>query len=145
MKSGYITVMSSKLTHVALHVRDVEVSRAFYEDYCGLGVVHERPSRGGDSTIYWMAGKGQERDFVIVILPGGARPAQPSGDFSHLGIALDSEAAVEAIARRAKNDGILAWPVHYNPFPVGTYCGVFDPDGSVVEFSFGQPLGRGQP
>lgn len=136
--------MSSKLTHVALHVRDVEVSRAFYEDYCGLSVVHERPSHGGDSTIYWMAGEGQERDFVIVILPGGSRPAQSSGDFSHLGIALDSEAAVEAIADRARADGVLAWPVHYDPLPVGTYCGVFDPDGGVVEFSFGQPLGERQ-
>lgn len=136
--------MSSKLTHVALHVRDVEISRAFYENYGGLSVVHERPSHGGDSSIYWMAGKGQERSFVIVILPGGSRSAQSSGDFSHLGIALDSEAAVEAVASRAEADGILAWPVQYEPFPVGTYCGVFDPDGAVVEFSFGQPLGDKQ-
>jgi len=139
---GYIGGMSSKLTHVALHVRDVEASRAFYEDYCGLSVVHERPSHGSDSTIYWMSAQGQERDFVIVILPGGSRPAQPSGDFSHLGIALDSEAAVEALAERAQAEGILAWPVHRDSFPVGTYCGVYDPAGAVVEFSFGQPLGE---
>ena len=136
--------MWSKLTHVALHVRDVEASRAFYEDYCGFSVVHERPSHGRDSTIYWLAAAGQERDFVIVVLPGGSRPAQPASDFSHLGIALDSEAAVRAIADRAQSDGILAWPVHSSPFPVGTYCGVFDPDGAVVEFSFGQPLGEGR-
>lgn len=133
--------MYSKLTHVALHVRDVEASRAFYEDYCGLGVVHQRPARDGN-TIYWLAAKGQERSFVIVILPGGSPVAQRVEDFSHIGIALDSEAAVERIADRAQREGILAWPVHRDEFPVGTYCGVFDPDGAVVEFSFGQPLGQ---
>lgn len=138
---GYIGGMSSKLTHVALHVRDVEASRAFYEDYCGLSVVHERTSHGGGGSIYWMAAEGQGQEFVIVILPGGARSAQPSGDFTHLGIALDSEAAVEAMAERARAEGILAWPVHRDPYPVGTYCGVYDPDGAVVEFSYGQPLG----
>lgn len=136
--------MSSKLTHVALHVRDVEASRVFYESYCDLSVVHARAAQGGEHTVYWLAARGQERDFVIVILPGGFRSKQREGDFSHLGIALGSEAAVEAVAERARAEGILAWPVQREPYPVGTYCGVYDPDGAVVEFSYGQPLGQGR-
>ncbi len=30
------------MTHVALQVRDLDASIAFYRDFCGLGVVHER-------------------------------------------------------------------------------------------------------
>jgi hypothetical protein len=35
--------------------------------------------------------------------------------------------------------------VRDDPYPAGTYCGVSDPDGNAVEFSFGQPLGPGAP
>jgi predicted lactoylglutathione lyase len=78
-----------------------------------------------------------------VILPGGPGRNQADNDFSHLGFALDSRAEVDAIARRAREAGILAWEPRQEPFPVGYYCGLVDPDGSFVEFSYGQPLGPG--
>ena len=34
------------LTHLALHVRDLDTSIAFYHDYCGMQVVHERVTDG---------------------------------------------------------------------------------------------------
>lgn len=132
-----------KLTHVALHVRDLEASVAFYRDFCGLHVAHERATGRDGRRVVWMAAAGQDHRFVIVLIPGGPGRDQAAQDFSHIGIAVDSRADVEAIAARAEREGRLAWPVRSEPWPVGTYCGVYDPDGAVVEFSYGQPLGDG--
>ena len=58
-----------------------------------------------------------------------------------LGFALESRKSVDAIAERAREEGILAWEPKQEPYPVGYYCAVKDPDGNFVEFSYGQPLG----
>ncbi|HEY5871463.1 MAG TPA: VOC family protein, partial [Candidatus Tectomicrobia bacterium] len=34
--------MHPVLTHIALHVHDLDTAIAFYHDYCGMRVVHER-------------------------------------------------------------------------------------------------------
>jgi len=44
-----------------------------------------------------------------VLLPGGPGRDQAGSDFSHLGFALESRAAVDALAERARNDGTLVW------------------------------------
>jgi predicted lactoylglutathione lyase len=59
-----------------------------------------------------------------------------------LGFALSSKQEVDEIAFQAKKEGILFWETREEPFPVGYYCGVLDPDGKIIEFSFGQPLGN---
>jgi catechol 2,3-dioxygenase-like lactoylglutathione lyase family enzyme len=131
------------LTHVALHVRDIEASLAFYRAYCGLEVIHDRGGEGAKRVV-WLAGPEKAAGAVIVLLAGGPGREQDFGrDFSHIGFALDSREAVEAVARRAKAEGRLVWPVRDDAFPAGSYCGVRDPDGNAVEFSYGQPLGPG--
>ncbi len=129
------------LTHIALQVRDLDASAAFYRSYCGLTIVHERQDRG--TRILWLAEPGRERDFIIVLMPGGQGRVPAEGDYSHLGFALASKAEVDAVAQRARSEGRLIWPPKQEPFPVGYYCGVADPDGTMVEFSYGQPLGPG--
>ena len=133
--------MSAQLTHIALHVRNIEASMVFYGKYCGLQVCHER--RDEHKTIVWMAEAGRETEFILVLIPGGPGRAQAEGDFSHLGYALDSREAVDEVARRASAEGCLLWPPRQEPYPVGYYCGLRDPDGNAVEFSYGQPLGPG--
>jgi catechol 2,3-dioxygenase-like lactoylglutathione lyase family enzyme len=132
---------AAALTHIALHVRDLDACIAFYRDYCGLAVVHDRDDDG--VRVVWLAESDRADDFIIVLIPGGPGRDQGAGDFSHLGFALDGRGAVDAIAARAEADGRLAWPPRDEPWPVGYYCGVRDPDGTVVEFSYGQPLGPG--
>ena len=56
---------------------------------------------------------------------------------------MESREAVDAVAKRAEQEGCLVWPPRQEPYPVGYYCGVRDPDGKMVEFSYGQPLGPG--
>ena len=137
--------MTPSLTHLALHVRDLDACVDFYEDFCGLRRVHERDdgSAGSSFRVVWLAEPGREREFIIVLLPGGPGRDQAEGDFSHFGFALESKAAVDAIAARAAAAGCLAWPPRQEPYPVGYYCGLKDPDGNFVEFSYGQPLGPG--
>ncbi len=135
--------MAPVLTHIALHVRDLEACVAFYRAFCGLGIVRERGAPDDGKRIYWLAEPGREREFIFVLLPGGPGRDQAADDFTHLGFALDSRQAVDRIAARAEAAGCLAWPPRQEPYPVGYYCGLRDPDGNFVEFSFGQPLGPG--
>jgi catechol 2,3-dioxygenase-like lactoylglutathione lyase family enzyme len=106
-----------------------------------MRIVHDRISNG--HRVVWLAEEGREGEFILVLLPGGPGRDQSIEDFSHLGFALESRAAVDAVAEKARVEGILVWNPVDEPYPVGYYCGVRDPDGNFVEFSYGQPLGPG--
>ncbi len=135
--------MTPRMTHIALHVPDVEACIAFYRDFCRLRIVHERRDGGSGERIVWMAEPGRESEFIFVLLPGGPGYERRENDFSHVGFALESRAAVDAVAARGRAAGCLAWAPREEPYPVGYYCGLRDPAGHVVEFSYGQPLGPG--
>jgi catechol 2,3-dioxygenase-like lactoylglutathione lyase family enzyme len=134
--------MFPTLTHIALHVRDLDACVRFYVDFCGLETVHERPDgRGG--RIVWLAEPGREERFIFVILPSGPGRDRRPNDFSHIGFACSTRQQVNAVAARARAAGCLVWEPCEEPYPLGYYCGLKDPDGNFVEFSYGQPLGPG--
>lgn len=133
--------MNPALTHLALHVTDLDACVAFYRDYCGMRIVHERAGKG--SRIVWLAEPGREKELIFVVLPGGPGRQRSDADYGHIGFALASRTEVDAVAGRARRDGCLLWEPRDEPYPVGYYCGVLDPDGNAVEFSYGQPLGPG--
>ena len=135
--------MATAFTHLALHVQDLERCVDFYQDYAGMVLAHDRTDNG--KRIVWLAQPGREKEFIVVLIPGGPGRNQLSTDFSHLGFAVDSMAAVDAVAEKARLAGVLEWEPREEPYPVGYYCGVRDPDGNFVEFSYGQPLGPGAP
>jgi catechol 2,3-dioxygenase-like lactoylglutathione lyase family enzyme len=132
-----------KLTHVAMHVEDLDACVAFYQEVCHLSIVHERGS--GSDRVVWLAERGRQNEFVFVLIAGGARDEQRQGDFGHLGFAVRSREEVDEIAERARGAGRLVWPPRDEPYPVGYYCGLRDPNGRMVEVSYGQPLGPGAP
>ena len=134
--------MTPALTHLALHVRDLEACVAFYREFCAMRIVHERDD-GAGGRVVWLAEPGREREFIFVLLAGGPGRDQGDRDYSHFGFALASRTAVDAIAEKGKDAGCLVWPPREEPYPVGYYCGLRDPDGNFVEFSYGQPLGPG--
>lgn len=133
--------MAPTMTHLAMHVKDLSACIDFYERYCAMHVVHDRDSDG--HRVVWLAEKGREREFILVLIPGGPGRDQEMVDYSHVGFAMESRNAVDAVAAKARADGILVWEPVDEPYPVGYYCGVRDPDGNFVEFSYGQPLGPG--
>ncbi len=127
-----------KCTHIALQVRDIDRSIAFYERYCGMQIIHDRTD---DFRVTWLGWGEDPPRFALVLLhkPYETNQQPP---LQHIGIATDTRDQVDAVARRARNDGLgAAWdPVDAGPI-VGYYCGLADPDGNMVEFSHGQPLG----
>lgn len=128
-----------KCTHIALQVRDIEKSCAFYELVCGMKPVHSRESNS--KRVVWLGWGEDPPKFVIVLLEADYRQnAQPP--CQHIGMAVDSKEEVDAIYERAKQAGITGlWkPVEAGEI-VGYYCGAPDPDGNMIEFSFGQRIG----
>ena len=130
------------LTHIALHVRDIDASVAFYRRFCQVDIVHERTA-GEGARVVWLAEPGREHEFIFVLLSGGHGRTPPEDEYGHLGFACASRADVDAIAADARAAGCLIWEPRQEPYPVGYYCGLKDPDGNFVEFSWGQPLGPG--
>ncbi len=143
--------MSSRWTHVALHVRSLQTSIAFYERYTSLRVIdrHSDASSTGMEVV-WLSDRpvDDESAFVLVLQEGtprsipGAAPQSPLGPVSHFGFGLPSRDSVDAMAAAAKNAGLLQFgPTLLNSY-AGYLCIVRDPDGHNVEFSHGQSLGR---
>ena len=133
--------MAPTMTHLAMHVKDLSACIDFYERYWAMYIAHDRDTDG--HRVVWLAEKGREREFILVLMPGGPGRDQQTNDYSHLGVALESREAVVALAEKARAHGMLVWEPVDEPYPVGYYCEVRDPDGIFVEFSDGQPLGPG--
>lgn len=136
-----MAAMRPVLTHFALMVRELDASIEFYRRFCGLALVHDRGD--GKDRVVWLAEPGREKTLILVLMRGDARAPQRPNDYSHLGFALESKNEVDTIAEQAREGACLAWEPRQEKYPVGYYCGVRDPDGNVVEFSYGQPLGPG--
>lgn len=130
-----------RLTHIALHVNDIDACIRFYQTYCNMAIIHQR--KHPPKHIVWMAEPGRETDFIFVLMNGGTDLNLADNDYRHLGFALESKEAVDQLAEKARTAGDLVWEPRQEPFPVGYYCGLRDPNGNYVEFSYGQPLGPG--
>lgn len=144
----------SLFTHVALPVRDLDATLAFYRKYTTLELIHERTDPETGLRSVWLANSRDKTDaaarFVLVLICG-ALPTQITGgieeeygfltSISHLGISLSARDEVDRIAETARADGILVLgPRYMNPV-VGYICIVRDPDGNQLEFSVEQVLG----
>ncbi len=129
--------MRPRLTHLALRVKDLSRSVAFYTAYAGLVVCHERVDDG--VRVVWLAERAEDPTFVFVLIPMPHSEGERPG-VHHFGFSLDSRADVDAIAARARDEGILREAARDAGPVVGYFCIVEDPDGNWVEFSFGQPI-----
>jgi len=144
----------SLLTHIALPVKDLDATLAFYERYTTLVNIHERLDPQTGLRSVWLANQRDVTDaaarFVIVLICG-TLPTAVTGDIkeeygflrsiSHLGISLDSRDDVDRVAAMAKQEGCLLLGPMYRNEVVGYICIVTDPDGNNVEFSVEQVLG----
>ena len=129
--------MRPRLTHIALRVRDLKRSVAFYEAFAGLVVCHERVDNG--VHVVWLAERAEDPAFVFVLIPMPHSEGERPG-VHHFGFSVASRADVDAVAALARADGILReGPRDAGPV-VGYFCIVEDPDGNWVEFSFGQSI-----
>ena len=126
---------SIRWTHITLPVSDLSRSVAWYERYCGLVVVRDRRPSGGTVWLGAPVLDGELPNFVLVL---AKEPI--AAPFDHLGFQCESRAAVDAIAEQAERAGSLARPPKDSGGVVGYWTQVRDPDGHLVEFTYGQPL-----
>ena len=148
------TFTESLLTHIALPVRDLDATLAFYAKYTKLVNIHERQDPETGLRTAWLANTRDITDagarFVIVLIHGKL-PTKITGDIkeqygflksiSHLGISVESRAEVDRLADMAREEGCLLLGPMYRNEVVGYICVVTDPDGNNLEFSVEQVLG----
>ena len=141
-------------THIALPVRSLDDTMAFYDKYTTLENIHERQDPETNLRSVWLANPGDKTEqaarFVLVLIEGSL-PKQITGDIkeeygfltsiSHLGISLNTREEVDQIAAMADKEGILVLGPMYRNDVVGYICMIKDPDGNNIEFSVEQVLG----
>ena len=126
-----------RLTHVALRVKDLDRSIAFYRKYAALFVAHERREDG--TRVVWLSERAEDPEFVFVLIPMAHTEEERPG-VHHFGFSLANRAEVDEIAAIARADGLLReGPRDAGPV-VGYFCIVEDPDRNWLEFSYGQPI-----
>ena len=133
-------------THIALEVKDLEATVAWYEKYTHLELLARHESEFGISA--WLGDKSQaEAPFILVLSqfhegkdPFAPVEHAPLAPFNHLGIEVPERRMIDDLAARAKEDGCLAQGPMEMPPPVGYILFLRDPNGNMVEFSHDQAI-----
>ena len=134
----------ARWTHVALRVKDIDATIAWYTKMTPLELIAKREDEDGFGAWLGMPGE-TNNPFLLVVAqffdghdPFAAAPHATLAPFAHLGIELPNQADVDAMAERGEADGSLAMPATMMPPPIGYICMLTDPDGNTVEFSWDQ-------
>jgi catechol 2,3-dioxygenase-like lactoylglutathione lyase family enzyme len=131
-------------THIALAVKDIEASIAWYQTYTHLRLLAQGEDVDGKNA--WLGDPDQPENPFILVLgqfyeghdPFAPAPHHPMGPFAHIGVELPSKEAVDEAAAKAKEGGCLALGPLQMPKQIGYICFLKDPDRNTVEFSFDQ-------
>jgi len=123
-------------THITINCSNLERSVDFYTSVCGLTVVRDRRLEGRHNVWLGPATKpGEDPLFALVIVQDEIKFR-----LDHFGFQCDSRVEVDRIAELARRENTLVEA----PVDIGGVVGYFtmvrDPDGHLVEFTFGQPL-----
>jgi len=119
------------LTHVALPVRSLAASVAFYAKYAGMQPVHERPG------VAWLSDRTRPFALVLIETTSEIRPLLP---MAHLGVGVRSREDVDRLCRLARDERCLAREPEDSGPPVGYWALIRDPDGHTLEVAFGQDV-----
>ncbi len=128
--------MPTRWTHITINVSDLDRSVDFYTTVCGLSIVRDRRAEGRHNV--WLGAAaiaGEDPAFVLVMVQDEVKAR-----LDHFGFQCDSREEVERIAELARRQNILVEPPTDIGGVVGYFTTIRDPDGHLIEFTFGQPL-----
>ena len=123
-----------KINHIAVYVRDLEQTKAFYEKYFNATAnnLYHNPKTG--LQTYFLTFEGATR--LEIMHKSDLREIGISGErlgYIHLAFSVGSKSAVDALTERLRNDG---YTVLSEPRTTGDgyyeSC-VVDPDGNRIE------------
>ncbi|WP_337013656.1 VOC family protein [Pantoea sp. AS142] len=127
-------------THLALQVRDLEMSVDFYQRYAGMQVIHQRePGLTEAQKVAWLSDL--TRPFALVLVQPENSDDTPLGPFGHVGVACASREEIDEKVARARLEGVLRRDAQQSDAPVGYWAFFADPDGNTLELSYGQQIG----
>jgi len=128
--------MPPRWTHITINCSNIDAAVDFYTSVGGFTIVRDRRIEGRLNV--WLGpptNPDEDPTFVLVIVQDEVKAR-----LDHFGFQCDSRAEVDRVAETARRQNILVEP----PVDVGGVVGYFtmirDPDGHLVEFTFGQPL-----
>jgi catechol 2,3-dioxygenase-like lactoylglutathione lyase family enzyme len=128
--------MPPRWTHITINVSDIDASVNFYTNVCGLSVVRDRRKEGRHNV--WLGPpieRGEDPAFVLVMVQDEVKAR-----LDHFGFQCDSREEVDSIADLARSQNLLIDPPTDIGGVVGYFTTIRDPDGHLIEFTFGQPL-----
>jgi catechol 2,3-dioxygenase-like lactoylglutathione lyase family enzyme len=123
-------------THITINVSDIDRSVDFYTGICGLSIVRDRRIEGRHNV--WLGpaiAAGENPAFVLVMVQDAVK-----AHLDHFGFQCDSREEVDSIANLARSQNLLIDPPTDIGGVVGYFTTIRDPDGHLIEFTFGQPL-----
>ncbi len=134
----------ARWTHIALRVRDIDATIAWYEEFTPLELIDRREDAEGYGA--WLGMPGETNNPFILVLaqffpdrdPFADAPLATLAPFAHLGIELPRREDVDAAAEAGSQAGCLGMPPTMMPAPIGYITMLRDPDGNTVEFSWDQ-------
>src|SRR5215471_13315734 len=128
--------MPPRWTHITINVNDLDRSVDFYTSVCHLSIVRDRRLEGRHNV--WLGPPtrpGEDPLFVLVMVQGEVKAR-----LDHFGFQCNSREEVDRIAELARAQNFLVEPPVDLGGVVGYFTMVRDPDGHLIEFTFGQPL-----
>jgi len=125
-----------RLDHLALECRDISKTLQFYQRYAEMEVIHDRYEQG--ARVTWIRHRRDRNGLTLVLIQGPKFPKTGEGLMNHLGFHVVSSPDVDLISKMADSEDCLMEPAKNGGEILGYYCIVADPDGNLVEFSYGQ-------
>ncbi len=127
---------SARITHLALPVRDLEQSTAFYQRWASLeptGEIREQLGR----RMAALTDSGQSFSLVLIEAP----EVVPLASVAHVGVNVNSNEEVTRVAEDAMREGCLGMGASLGPDPLGFSAFLRDPDGHQLEIYHGEHAG----
>ena len=124
------------LRHVAIRVRDIRCSKAFYQQCFGMEVVWEPDAE----NVYLSSGPD---NIALHQLPEGAAPSEQQ-QLDHIGFIVETAERVKQLEAEFQQKGtriVHSFKVHRDG-SASFYCA--DPDGIIIQLLYEPTLSRQQ-